>query len=145
MSETKFDPPFRIDPASSHFAASLETYLDAPIDESLNRSLTPEVVPEPPADAHERSQRHKLLWRSGGVAAAFGLSAAIALIVVTVLPSLRDHGNGSEAEINPPRRELQSPLASDESDRPMTQEKSKRLLEQFMRWHQKAAFAQHQQ
>ena len=149
VDETKFDRSFR-DASSSPFAPA-----DA-VGEALRRQLDPQVVPEPAEFAQERSRRRELLMVGGGIAAAVGVAAVVALLLVTVMPVSRDSGTGSSSTAaagftqprgddtaKPALSQVRSLLAPDEGDQAVTHEQSKRLLEQFVQWRQKADSAQH--
>jgi hypothetical protein len=157
VGETKFDGPFRVGASISPFApsSSLDAQLEDAVSESLRRHLDPQVVPEPPAFAQQRSR--KWLMVGGGIAAAVGVAAVVALLLVTVMPVSRDGGarSGLAAAVGfaQPRgdnaaksalSQFRSVLVSGEGDQAATREQSERLLQQFVQWRQKADSAQQQ-
>jgi hypothetical protein len=159
VGETKFDRPFRVDPASSPFAssASLDAELEDAIGQTLRRHLEPQVMPEPAAFVRERSRRNKWLT-GGGVVIAVGVAAVVALLLVTVMPVWRDHGAGSglaaAVEFALPHggdaaksgsSQARSALVSNEANQAVTHEQSQQLLDRFIQWRQKTDAAQHQQ
>jgi hypothetical protein len=142
-------------PATSITDTTLDTKIETAIDDS-SQPLEPETTEEAEPD-----KRWVVLTAIGRVAAAAGAAAFVALLFVIVIPSLRQQGAEtssaaaidslkaamSRAEQNKlqdarPSPELQSILASSESNPPVTHQESEELLKQFMQWQQKPADAQ---
>jgi hypothetical protein len=151
VDETTFDPPFRVDAASSPFApqTSFDDELEDAIGETLRRHLEPQMVPEPVAFVQERSRRGKVLMVGGGIAFAVGVAAVVALLVVTEMAGSRDHGAGSvfaaAAALGLPGGTAKPVVpVSAESDQAATGDQSQQLLERFIQWRQKDDATQHQ-
>jgi hypothetical protein len=158
VGETKFDRPFRVDASSSPFASSLDAQLEEAIGESLRRHLDPQILPEPPAFARERSRRNRFPTVGGSIALAVGVAAVVALLVVVVVPGSRDRSAGSglaaAMEFVLPRADNAAKsahsqsrpvLASGDGSQAVTHEQSDQLLDRFVQWRQKVDAAQHQQ
>jgi hypothetical protein len=161
VGETKFDRPFRVDASSSPFApsvSSLDAQLEEAIGESLRRHLDPQILPEPPTFARERSRRNKFLTAGGSVALAVGVAAAVALLVVIVMPGSggRNAGSGLAAAMEfvlpradnaakPAHSQPRSVLVSGDGNQAVTHEQSEQLLDRFVQWRQKVDATQHQQ
>jgi hypothetical protein len=109
--------------------------------------MDPEIVPEPADFKRERSQR-ALIGVIIGIAAAIVVSAAVAVVFVTMFP--KDRG-GSLSFATASSQQQQSDtgsksallqfralMAGNESGQSFTHEESERLLQQFMQWRQKA-------
>jgi hypothetical protein len=128
---------------------ALNAKLENAVFESLRRQIEPEMVPEPADFKRERSQR-ALIGVVIGVAAAVVVSAAIAVVFVTMFPSSKEKLPGASfATTSPPQRqaaetskpalsEFRALLVAGEGGQAFTHEQSERLLQQFMQWRQKA-------
>jgi len=128
-------------------SASLSSKLDSSVYESLRRQIDPEIVPEPADFKRERSQR-ALIGVIIGIAAAIVVSAAVAVVFVTMFP--RDRGGSfsfatvssqqqqSETGSKSALSQFRALMAGNESGQNFTHEESERLLQQFMQWRQKA-------
>jgi hypothetical protein len=129
--------------------SSLNSKLENAVYESLRRQIEPELVPEPSDFKRERSQR-ALIGVVIGVAAAIVVSAAIAVVFVTMFPSSKDRIPGASFSTastqqrqaidtsKPALSEFRPLLAAGEGGQAFTHEQSERLLQQFMQWRQKA-------
>ena len=127
--------------------SSLNAKLESAVYESLRRQIEPEVVPEPLDFKRERSQR-ALIGVVIGVAAAIVVSAAVAVVFVTMFPAAKDKIPGApfataatQHEVDtskPALNEFRSILVAGEGGQAFTHEQSERLLQQFVQWRQKA-------
>ena len=157
LGETQFDGPVGVEGASSPFSvsASLSAQLEDAVSESLRRRLDPRSVPEPVEFTPERAQRHTLLIVAGGSALVLGVAAIVALLLFTVIPTLRGGGEGSSSGVaasiaQPPESNQAKPASSQfrslsgESDPAVTRGEAERLLQKFVRWGQKTDSAQQQ-
>jgi hypothetical protein len=135
------------EPLSRAMAPSLNAKLESAVYESLRRQIEPEVVPEPADFTRERSQR-ALIGVVIGVAAAIVVSAAIAVVFVTMFPSAKDKIPGASfatASSQPRQLDTSKPALSEfrallvagEGGQAFTHEQSERLLQQFVQWGQK--------
>jgi hypothetical protein len=146
--------PFR-PPATSITDTTLDTKIETATDDS-SQPLEPET-----AEEAEPDKGWAMLTAIGRVATAAGAAAFVALLFVIVIPSLRQQGaeTSSAAAIDSlkaamsraeqtrlqdakPSPELQSILASSESNPPVSHQESEELLKQFMQWQQKPADGQ---
>jgi hypothetical protein len=142
------DRASRPEPASRAIApSSLNAKLESAVFESLRRQIEPEVVPEPADFKRERSQR-ALIGVVIGVAAAIVVSAAAAVVFVTMFPSAKDKVPGASfAAVSPQQHqvdtskpalsEFRALLVGGEGGQAFTHEQSERLLQQFVQWGQK--------
>lgn len=139
---TKPEPPSRAIAPSS-----LNAKLENAVYESLRRQIEPEVVPEPVDFKRERSQR-ALIGVVIGVAAAIVVSAAVAVVFVTMFPSAKDKIPGASFATassqqrqldtsKPALSEFRALLVAGEGGQAFTHEQSERLLQQFVEWGQK--------
>ena len=128
--------------------SSLNAKLENAVYESLRRQIEPELVPEPADFKRERSQR-ALIGVVIGVAAAIVVSAAIAVVFVTMFPSRDRIPGASFATATSQQRQAVDPskptlsefralLVAGEGGQAFTHEQSERLLQQFVQWRQKA-------
>jgi hypothetical protein len=142
--------------------ASLDIQLESAVSDALWHPLSPEVLPEPSEFEAERDRRKALINVAGRFAAAVGVSAAVALFFVFIIPASRDHalqpgGSGSSLsgmmqsikaalyratqkgdDSNPALSEFRPILASTSTSPPvMTREQSEALLQKFVQWQQK--------
>jgi len=129
--------------------SSLNAKLENAVYESLRRQIEPELVPEPTDFKRERSQR-ALIGVVIGVAAAIVVSAAVAVVFVTMFPSSRDRTPGASFATAPSQQrqvadtsqpalsEFRALLVAPEGGQAFTHEQSERLLQQFVQWRQKA-------
>jgi hypothetical protein len=144
------DRAFRPESMSRAISPSaLNAKLENAVFESLRRQIEPEMVPEPADFKRERSQR-ALIGVVIGVAAAVVVSAAIAVVFVTMFPSSKEKlPAASFATTSSPQRqaaetskpalsEFRALLVAGENGQAFTHEQSERLLQQFMQWRQKA-------
>lgn len=126
-------------------SASLSSKLDSSVYESLRRQIDPEIVPEPADFKRERSQR-ALIGVIIGIAAAIVVSAAVAVVFVTMFPkdrsfsfaTLSSQQQQSETGSKSVLSQFRALMAGNESGQNFTHEESERLLQQFMQWRQKA-------
>jgi hypothetical protein len=155
VGETAFERP--PNPGASRSLA-LNAELEHAVYESLRRQMDPLPVPEPANLNQERSRRRGVLAIAGGIVAAVGVSAVVALLFVTLMPGFRDRdanqpflartASSPESQqvgddgSKPALDQFRSALASTEVDQSATREKSERLLEQFMQWRQKTKSAE---
>jgi hypothetical protein len=126
---------------------ALNTKLENAVYESLRRQIEPEVVPEPVDFKRERSQR-ALIGVVIGVAAAIVVSAAVAVVFVTMFPAAKEKLPGASfaTASSQPRQDTSKPALSEfrallvggEGGQAFTHEQSERLLQQFVQWRQKA-------
>lgn len=157
LSETPFDRPVGVEGANSPFSvsASLSAQLEDAVGESLRRHLDPRLVPEPVEFTPERAQRHTLLIVGGAFTLVLGVAAIVALLLFTVVPTLRDGGAGSTSGAaasagQRPESDQATPAPSQfrtlsgESDPAVTRGEADRLLQKFVRWGQKTDPAQQQ-
>src|SRR5262249_34322514 len=128
--------------------SALNAKLENAVYESLRRQIEPEVVPEPVDFKRERSQR-ALIGVVIGVAAAIVVSAAVAVVFVTMFPAAKDKLPGASfatASSQPRQLDTSKPALSEfrallvapEGGQAFTHEQSERLLQQFVQWRQKA-------
>jgi len=127
--------------------SSLNAKLENAVYESLRRQIEPELVPEPTDFKRERSQR-ALIGVVIGIAAAIVVSAAVAVVFVTMFPSSKDRPGASFAATSQQRQvadtskpalsEFRALLVAPEGGQALTHEQSERLLQQFVQWGQKA-------
>ena len=139
--------------------ASLDTQLESAVSNALWHSLDPEIIHEPPGLASELDRRKALFSVAGRFAAAVGVSAAVALFFVIMIPAARQPDSGTlagmvqsvKATIQPQAKdegpkpataEFQTILASTQNSPSVTREQSERLLQQFVQWRQKPAPSQ---
>src|SRR5215470_7816153 len=126
---------------------ALNAKLENAVYESLLRQIDPEVVPEPADFKRERSQR-ALIGVIIGIAAAIVVSAAVAVVFVTMFPKDRG-GSFSFATVSSQQQQSETGsksalsqfralMAGNESGQDFSHEESERLLQQFMQWRQKA-------
>jgi hypothetical protein len=128
-------------------SVALNTKLENAVYESLRRQIEPEVVPEPADFKRERSQR-ALIGVVIGVAAAIVVSAAVAVVFVTMFPAAKEKlpGTSFATASSQPRQDTSKPALSEfrallvagEGGQAFTHEQSERLLQQFVQWRQKA-------
>lgn len=128
--------------------STLNAKLENAVYESLRRQIEPEVVPEPSDFKRERSQR-ALIGVVIGVAAAIVVSAAVAVVFVTMFPAAKDKIPGAsfatastqQRQVDtakPALSEFRALLVAGEGGQAFTHEQSERLLQQFVQWRQKA-------
>lgn len=152
------------EPREAHAAppVPLDTQLENAVSNALWHPLDPEIMQEPPELAHELDQRAALMSVAGRFAAAVGVSAAVALFFVIMVPASRlpDSSNTTSAGIlkslktallpnggahddgaKPALAEFQpiltSASASVQTNQPASREQSTQLLQQFLQWQQK--------
>jgi hypothetical protein len=143
-------PEPRPEPRSEPLGRSvtLNSKLENAVYESLRRQIEPEMVPEPVDFKRERSQR-ALIGVVIGVAAAIVVSAAVAVVFITMFPAAKDKLPGASfaTASSPPRQadtskpalsEFRALLVAPEGGQAFTHEQSERLLQQFVQWRQKA-------
>lgn len=129
-------------------SVALNAKLENAVYESLRRQIEPEMVPEPVDFKRERSQR-ALIGVVIGVAAAIVVSAAVAVVFITMFPAAKDKLPGASfaTASSPPRQadtskpalsEFRALLVAPEGGQAFTHEQSERLLQQFVQWRQKA-------
>jgi hypothetical protein len=143
-------------PATSITDTTLDIKIETATDDS-SQPLEPETTEEAEPD-----KRWVVLTAIGRVAAAAGAAAFVALLFVIVIPSLRQQSaetssaaaaidslkaamsraEQSKLQDAKPSPELQSILASSETNPPVTHQESEELLKQFMQWQQKPADTQ---
>jgi len=135
-------------PSRAISPSALNAKLEHAVFESLRRQIEPELVPEPADFKRERSQR-ALIGVVIGVAAAIVVSAAIAVVFVTMFPSSKDKIPGASFATatsqqqaadssKPALSEFRGLLVAGEGGQAFTHEQSERLLQQFVQWRQKA-------
>jgi hypothetical protein len=142
--------------------ASLDIQLESAVSDALWHPLSPEVIPEPSEFETERDRRKALINVAGRFAAAVGVSAAVALFFVFMIPASRDHalqpgGSGSSFSgvMQSIRAVLYRPTQNDDGSKPalsefrpilastptsqpvITHEQSEMLLQKFVQWQQK--------
>jgi hypothetical protein len=129
--------------------SSLNAKLENAVYESLRRQIDPELIPEPTDFKRERSQR-ALIGVVIGIAAAIVVSAAVAVVFVTMFPSSKDRTPGASfatatsqqrqvADASKPAlSEFRALLVAPEGGQAITHEQSEQLLQQFVQWRQKA-------
>ncbi len=91
--ETSFGEPRRPISAPASFDASLE---DA-FPRSLQRSLEPEAIPEPPGLVRELDRRIALVGVVRRLGLVVGVSALVALLFVIMVPTSRDSAQPSDS------------------------------------------------
>jgi len=137
----------RPDSTTRPLPPSLSSKLESSVYESLRRQMDPEIVREPADFRRERSQR-ALIGVIIGIAAAIVVSAAVAVVFVTMFPKDRG-GSLSFATVSSQQQrsdtgsksalsQFRALVAGNEGGPNFTHEESKRLLQQFMQWRQKA-------
>jgi hypothetical protein len=144
-----------VQPAGPH-----DSQLESAVYESLRRPLDPQVMVNPQTLERELDRRGAMFGVAGRLAAAIGVSAAVALFFVIMIPSSRQpdpststslsttvqqfsaalsqRPSGEEAK--PAIAEFQSLLTSNDQAQaqPASDKQSDpRLLQQFMQWRQK--------
>ena len=143
-----------------HQPGSLDVQLENAVSSALWHPLDPEIIHEPPGLARELDRRKALFNVAGRFAAAVGVSAAVALFFVFMIPAARQPDGGTFASMiqsvramlvqprarddvpKPATAEFQTILASTQNSQPVTREQSERLLQQFVQWRQKPASSQ---
>jgi len=149
----------RREPAARSFprTPSLDQQLENAVFESLRHSLDPEVMPTPPGFGSGIAQR-LMAGFAGRLALAVGVSAVIALLLVIVLPAIRqqtvssslastlENSTAAISRMNRPedgskpalaefRGLLATPGEANESTAPR---QSGQMLQQFLVWREKA-------
>ena len=143
--------------------ASLDTQLESAVSKALWHKLDPEVIQDSPQLTSELARRKALFSVAGRFAAAVGVSAAVALFFVIMIPAARQSDSGTlagivqsvKAMVIQPRRkgrsgqnprwpnfkrflpELGGPELPAGDARAV-----RRLLQQFVQWRQKPAPSQ---
>jgi len=140
-------------------AASLDTELEKAVSNALWRPLNPEVIHEPPGLANELDRRKALFSVAGRFAAAIGVSAAVALFFVIMIPAASQPDSSTLAGMarsikavliqprakdgaEPATQEFQTILASTRDSQSVRPEQSEQLLQKFVQWRQKPAPSQ---
>ena len=139
---------------------SLDTKLESAVSKALWHKLDPEVIQDSPQLTSDLARRKALFTVAGRFAAAVGVSAAVALFFVIMIPAARQSDNGTLAGIvqsvkamviqprardeatKPAVAEFQSILTAAQNSQPVTPEQSGELLQQFVQWRQKPAPSQ---
>jgi len=154
--ETEFEEPSRENDAPAPF----DTMLAQAFPKSLQRSLEPEAVPEPPGLVPELDRPTSLFGVVGRLGLIVGISALVALFFAIMIPTSRDAAQQSDSSasssVGPWQSisDVSSPSAQRDADsRPAlsplqptpalasepvaTSEQSDGvLLQQFLQWHQ---------
>ena len=132
----------------------LDTRLEGAVSKALWHKLDPEVIQDSPQLTSDLARRKALF------AAAVGVSAAVALFFVIMIPAARQSDSGTLAGIvqsvkamviqprardeatKPAVAEFQAILSAAQNSQPVTPEQSGELLQQFVQWRQKPAPSQ---
>jgi hypothetical protein len=137
--------------------ALLDSRLENAVYQSLRRPLDSQATSETRPLAREMRRRGTLLGHAGRLVAAIGVSAIIAQLFVIMMPAARQpdntqvfaaamqsyttalsHRYRSEDAAKPALATFQSVLASDDTAQAGEREPSDKVLQQFLRWRQKA-------
>jgi hypothetical protein len=137
---------------------ALEAELEHAVYEALRRPRDPMDIAEPSGSLGDLDRRIRLISIAGRLAIAIGVSAIVALILVSMSPGLRDTtGQAAEAsagsvqpvkaalnhlppgneDATPALCELQTILGPPQSQPAVTHEQSDALLQQFMQWRER--------
>lgn len=140
--------------------AQLDTQLENAVSKALWHKLDPEIIHESPQLTSELEQRKALFSVVGRFAAAVGVSAAVALFFVIMIPAARQPDTSTLAGMaqslramliqpharddgpKPAMAEFQAILTPAQNSQPVTPEQSEQLLQQFVQWHQKPVSSQ---
>ncbi|WP_424630351.1 hypothetical protein [Bradyrhizobium sp. SYSU BS000235] len=138
-----------------------DVLLEQAVAEALSRPHEPEVRREAPGfERQRRSGWLRVVVRS---AAAVGIAAVVAFLIVVMVPVAQDHAGQADgsslsmsgilnsvkaafdpprqkaADVKPARSEVETLLASSRSTPVATKEQSDTLLQQFLQWQGKPA------